>query len=90
MNTLSDYFRLKEYDRIEAEKKCLVTLKKVMDVCLKKGFSFSVNTQTNGISVHENDFKWTLDAYFKGDLINYSDNNNTCTIFEMLQQLNKK
>ena len=89
MKALSDYFRLKEFDRIEKEKKCLIALKKVIDICLKKGFHFSVNPEVYNINVSTDSYKTSsLSAYFKGDLIEYSDGS-TITIYEMLEVLKK-
>lgn len=87
MSSLSDYFRLKEYDRIEAEKKCMIDLKKVIDLCLKKGWHFSVNGTCNQIDVcYDGDFANSLYAYFKGELINHESDHNT-TVSKMLEKL---
>lgn len=71
MNSFNDHFRLKEYDRIEAEKKCMIDLKKVINVCLKKGYHFSVNKNTTQIDVSTDDFDTNFSSYFKGTLMNY-------------------
>lgn len=89
MNELSDYFRLKEIDRIEAEKRSLIALNKVIAICLKKDFYFSVNPKTKGITVSFDNFENSLDSYFKGELMNYSDGK-TITIFELLEILKSK
>lgn len=87
MNELSDYFRLKEYDRIELEKKVMIDLKKVIYLCLKKGWHFSVNAQTTQIDVCiDNNFDNSITAYFKGDLINYESEFST-TVSKMLEKL---
>jgi hypothetical protein len=86
METLNDYFRLKEYDRIELEKKCMVDLKKVIDVCLKKGHHFSVNKNTNQIDVSTDDFETNLVSYFKGRLINHKSQY-AMPISELLEKL---
>jgi len=71
MEALSDYFRLKEIDRIEAEKKCMIDLKKVINICLKKSYHFSVNKNTSQIDVSIDDFETNFSSYFKGQLIQY-------------------
>lgn len=88
MKELSYYFRLKEYDRIEAEKKIMIDLKKVIEICLKKSFHFSVNPTCNVINVSTNGFETSFDSYFKGDLIKYSYGN-TVTMSELLEKLRK-
>lgn len=70
---MSDYFRLKEFDKIEAEKKCMITLKKVIDICLKKGFHFSVSPAVSNLSVSIDGFETSFSSYFKGSLITYND-----------------
>lgn len=70
---MSDYFRLREIDRIEAEKKCMITLKKVIDVCLKKGYHFSVSPEVSNIGVSVDRFETSFSSYFKGNLIDYND-----------------
>lgn len=85
--SLNDYFRLKEIDRIEAEKKCMVCVKKIIDICLKKGYHFSVNPNTNQIDVCVDDnFENSFYAYFKGELINFESGYNT-TVYKMLEKL---
>lgn len=71
MKELSDYFRLKEIDRIEAEKQATSYLKKVINICLKKGFHFSYNPTCDQITVSTDVFKTTYDCYVKGNLLNH-------------------
>lgn len=90
MEGLNDYFRLKEYDRIKEEKECMTTLKKVIDICLKKDFIFNVHSGEgiSSISVTTDGWKTSFSSYFKGSLINYSDGN-TVLISELLKELKK-
>lgn len=83
---MSDYFRLKEIDRIESEKKRMITLKKVIDVCLKKGFHFSVNPEVSNLYVSVDRFETSFSSYFKGSLIDHNDGN-TMTIDKLLEKL---
>lgn len=91
MKELNDYFRLKEYDRVKAEKECMTTLKKVIDICLKKDFIFNVhaNDGNSNISVTTDGWITNFSSYFKGNLINYSDDTGTLTVFELLEKLKK-
>jgi len=90
MERLNDYFMLKAIDQLEAEKKCLASLNKVMALCLKKNLHFSVNMTTNGISIRSYDFDFAYDSYFKGQLINYSDEHSTVTIHQLLEIIKKQ
>ena len=81
---MDTYFEKRMLAQIEAEKKCLSALKKVIDLCLKKQLHFSVNIEASGISVYNLKTEFNKDAYFKGSLINYSDGQ-TCTIHELLE-----
>ena len=89
MKQLNDYFRLKELDRIESEKKCLSDLKKVIDICIKKDFLFNVHTGEGNSSISVSTDRWntTLSCYFKGSLIEYSDETGTMTMDRLLQKL---
>lgn len=90
--TLSDHFRLQELDRIEAEKKNLVLLQKVFVICVKKEFSFSFTPNAEVLNVSTDNFITSLNSYYKGDLINYSDIssvNKTMTVSELLKYLKK-
>lgn len=91
MKELNDYFRLKEIARIEEEKQCLINLKKVIDICIKKDFLFSVHTGegSSSINVSTDRYNTTLSSYFKGSLINYSDETGTMTMIQLLEKLRK-
>jgi hypothetical protein len=90
MDGLSDHFRLKEYDRIKLEKECMTTLKKVIDVCLKKDYIFNVHSGEgiSSISVTTDGWDTSFTSYFKGSLINYSDGN-TIPMHELLHNIKK-
>lgn len=89
MRTLNDYFRLTEYDRIKLEKQCMIDLKKVINICLKKGYHFSVNKNTNQIDVSTDYFDTNFTSYFKGQLITY--NSKYCMpMNELLEKLKQK
>ena len=83
---MSDYFRLREIERVESEKKCMITLKKVIDVCLKKRYHFSVSPPVSNISVSVDTFETSFSSYFKGNLINYNDGN-TMPMDKLLEKL---
>lgn len=89
MESLNDYFRLKEIDLKEAERKCIVDLKKVIDICIKKDFLFSVHSGegNSSINVSTDRHNTTLSSYFKGTLIDYSDETGTMTISQLLEKL---
>lgn len=91
MKELNDYFRFKEFERAESEKKCMIAVKRVIDICLKKNYIFNVhsNDGNNNISVTTDGWTTSFVSYFKGDLINYSDETGTVTIFELLEKLKK-
>lgn len=87
---MSDHFRLKEIDRIEAEKKCMIVLKKVINICLKRNYHFSVNTECGNINMTFDAYVETsFSSYYKGQLIDFSDGN-TLTITELLNLLQSK
>jgi len=86
MEQLEDYFRLKEYDRIELEKKCMIDLKKVINICLKKSYHFSINKNTSQIDVSIDDFETNFTSYFKGRLIQYKSEY-CISISELLEKL---
>lgn len=89
MEQLNNYFRLKEIDRIESEKKCLITLKKIINICLKKGYLFSIHFSDDdgGINLTTDGYTTSFNSYFKGTLINYSNNKDTFTVFQLLDKL---
>lgn len=89
MNELSDYFRLKKLDRIKLEKQCLVNLKKVIDLCIKKEYNFNIhNSEGNGsINVTVDGWENSFSSYFKGSLISYRDATGTMTISQLLEKL---
>lgn len=86
---LDDYLRLQELDRIEGEKKCLVCLKKIINICLKRNYTFSIHAlrDDSSINVTTDGWKSSYNAYFRGSLINYSDGKETLTVFELLEKL---
>lgn len=92
MRELNDYFRLKEIDRIEAEKQCLINLKKVIDICIKKDFLFSIHTGEGHscINISTDRYKTTFSSYFKGSLIDYSDETGTMTMDKLLEKLRSR
>jgi hypothetical protein len=77
---------MKEIDRTESEKERLIALKKVIGICIKKGFHLSVNPEASSITVSTDSYKNILCSYFKGSLVNYKDNT-TLPIFELLEKL---
>jgi phosphopantetheine adenylyltransferase len=77
---------MKEIDRTESEKERLIALKKVIGICIKKGFHFSVNPEVSLITVSTDSYKNILCSYFKGLLVNYRDET-TLPIFELLEKL---
>lgn len=89
MNELSDYFRLKEYDRIKLEKECLANLKKVIDLCIKKEYNFNIHQSDGNGSISLTVDKWqtSFSSYFKGSLISYRDATGTMTISQLLEKL---
>lgn len=89
MKTLNDYFRLKEYDRIELEKQCMIDLKKVINICLKKSYHFSVNKNTAQIDISTDDFDTNFSSYFKGQLITYKSER-CMPMNELLEKLKQK
>ncbi len=89
MDKLSDYFRLKEFDKIEAEKKCMADLKKVINICLKNGYNFSVNPEVSCIYLSKDVFITSFSSYFKGSLINYSDGD-TVPMYKLLEIIKSK
>ena len=86
MKQLNDYFRLKEYDRIELEKKCMIDLKKVINICLKRCYHFSINKNTTQIDISIDDFDTNFTSYFKGHLINYKSEH-CIPMSELLEKL---
>lgn len=91
MKQLNDYFRLKEFDRIESEKQCLINLKKVIDLCIKQEYNFTVHQSegNSSINVTTDGWKNSFSSYFKGSLIEYSDETGTMTISQLLEKLKK-
>jgi len=91
MKELSHYFRLKEIDRIEAEKQCLINLKKVIGICVKKDYNFNIHSHegSSSINVTTDKFTTSYSSYFKGTLINYSDEIGTMTMIQLLDKLRK-
>lgn len=89
MKQLSNYLRLKEIDRIEAEKKCLINLKKVIDICIKRDYNFSIHQSEGNSNIYltTDGHATSISAYFKGNLINYSDKTGTMTMIQLLQKL---
>ena len=64
---LDDYLRLQELDRIEGEKKCLVCLKKIINICLKRNYTFSIHAlrDDSSIDVTTDGWKSSYNAYFR-------------------------
>ncbi len=89
--SLSDRFRLQEIDRIEAEKKNFFLLKKVFAICVKKGFDLSLNPSSESLNLRIDKFETSINSYYKGQLIDYSDTDNkihqTMTISQLLEYL---
>jgi len=87
MKELNDYFRLKEIDRVESEKKCLIALKKIIDICIKRNYNFSVNGELGLLNITiDNNFDETSYSYYKGTLIEYQDVS-TITVHALLDKL---
>ncbi len=91
MKQLNDYFRLKEIDRIEAEKQCLINLKRVIDICIKRNYNFSIHQSEGNSNIYlsTDGHATSVSSYFKGSLIDYSDETGTMTMIQLLEQLRK-
>jgi hypothetical protein len=76
--------------KIEAEKKAMSDLKKVINICLKKGFHFSVNPECNLITASYDRYDTSLYSYFRGNLLNYFEESGTVAISQMLTILQSK
>lgn len=87
MNQLNEYFRLKEVDRKEMERLCMIDLKKVIDICIKRNYTFSINGELALLNVTiDNEFEKTTYSYYKGTLIGYEDVS-TMTVKNLLHKL---